>query len=92
MVRALPFWMLQRQVKAEEVNATTLRLRAPNLPTYELTVEPSAEAPDWDIALYQVPAEEGGQRTLCTRASGTYAGAEGAWDAAYDVYRQYVIV
>jgi hypothetical protein len=83
--------MHQRQVKAEEVNDQTLRLRAPNLPTYELTVEPAGGV-DWNLALCQVPAEEGGPRTLCSQAAGAYASAEAAWDAAYELYRQYVIV
>jgi hypothetical protein len=83
--------MHQRQVKAEEGKENTLRLRAPNLPTHDLTVQPAAADAGWQIDLYHVPAEDG-ERTLIAQSVAPVAAEDAAWEMAYELYRQRVIV
>ncbi len=84
-----PFWVLQRQVKIEPVGEETLRLTAPNLPAYELGVKWSEVG--WVGALSRPPTGEG-PRVLLAESDRPLPSAELAWDAAFELYRQHVIV
>jgi hypothetical protein len=85
---ALPFWMLQRQLKAEPIGETSLRLLAPNLPAHELTLE--AIGPSWRSAIYRVGAN--GDKHLVAERVFDVADRERAWQNAYELFRQEVIV
>jgi hypothetical protein len=88
MTPTLPFWLVQRQVKTEPVNEETLRLIAPNLPAYEIGIK--AVDAGWSGVLYRPPGGEG-ERILIAE-SDTLAERDDAWDAAFELYRQHVIV
>jgi hypothetical protein len=82
--------MLQRQVKVEEVDEQTLRLKAPNLPTYELSIRPAGDAPGWHAVLYY--AEGDAERQLSAQTSTPARDVQAAWEAGFELYRQTVIV
>jgi hypothetical protein len=86
---ALPFWMKQRQVKAEPVNDNTLRIVAPQLPVYEIEVRPLGEY--WAAAVYQTPTE-GAERKLVTESTSPQDNKWHAWEAGFELYRQAVVV
>ena len=86
----LPFWMLQRQIKAENVNDMTLRLVAPNLPTYEISVMPLPTGPGWRVAVDRLNADGGRVPVVYTETP--FDKVEGAWQAGFELYRQRVIV
>ena len=87
-LEALPFWMRQRQVKAEPIGETALKLTAPNLPVHELAV--AAAAPGWKALVYRVPAD--GQKVLVAERAFSAPSLESAWQDAYELFRQQVII
>jgi hypothetical protein len=84
----LPFWMLQRQIVAESVNDHTVRLTGPILPPCEVTVAPRAEGG------FRLVVERCGEsgKTLVAEAESTQPAADAAWQAAFEIYRQQIIV
>jgi hypothetical protein len=85
---AIPFWMRQRQVKAEPAGESAVKLTAPNLPSHELAIE--GASPDWKARVYRLPAE--GQKILVAEREFAAPGVEAAWQNAYELYRQQVII
>lgn len=86
----MPFWMKQRQVKAELVNETTVRLAAPQLPVYELEVRRTGDDHRWHAAVYEAPPE-GGERKLLTEFSAPFDSPMTAWEAGYELFRKAVL-
>ena len=86
----LPFWMLQRQVKAESVNEHTLRLVGPNLPTCEVSVLPITVGPGWRVVVAKSDAEN--KRTTLVQTETSFESPEAAWQSGFELYRQRVIV
>lgn len=86
----LPFWMLQRQIKAESVSDSTLRLVGPNLPTCEVTLIPVSKGPGWRVIVAKVGTE--GERTTLVQTEIAFENRDAAWQSAYELYRQHVIV
>lgn len=84
-----PFWLLQRQIKQEPVNDTTLRLTGPNLPTYDIAVVPVTTGPGYRVSVDRVG--EGGA-THIAHTEVHFENIEAAWQAGYELYRQRVIV
>ena len=91
MVPPIPFWMSQRQVKAEPINDTTVRLNAPQLPPYEIEIRPAGAPGSWSAALFRSPAAEG-ERALIAEAPYPLDKKWSAWEAAFELYRQHVVV
>jgi hypothetical protein len=87
----LPFWMQQRQVKAEPINETTLKISAPQLPTYEIEIRPIAGTSEWTAAVHRA-AVEGSERRLVAEAARPQPHKWGAWEAGFELYRQAVVV
>ncbi len=84
-----PFWLLQRQVKVEPVSDESLRLTAPNLPPFELGVKAGANG--WLGVLYRLSTGEG-DKVLLAETDPGMPGPQHAWEAAFELYRQHVIV
>ncbi len=91
MIPALPFWVLQRQVKTEQVSEDTLRLNAPNLPTYDIAVQPATDSQLWRAVLYRL-ADADGDKVLTAESDPPLPSRQSAWEAAFELYRQHVIV
>jgi hypothetical protein len=87
MSEALPFWMVQRQVKAETVDERTLRLKAPNLPAHEIAVAPNADGSGWTATLYRGEPE---RREIASRPAAQPTAAS-ALQTGYELFRQLVI-
>ncbi len=88
MLPTVPFWVQQRQVKVEEAGPETLRLTAPNLPPYELALQPVENSPNLSAALYRI----NGDKLLITQRETDYDNPNQVWNVAFELYRQYVIV
>jgi len=86
----LPFWMRQRQVKAESIGENAIRLTAPQLPVHDLEIKPLSEGA-WAAVLYEAAAE-GGERKRIAECSYRPEHPQSAWAAAFELYRQSVIV
>jgi hypothetical protein len=82
----LPFWFKQRQGKAEPAGADTLRLTAPNQQEAFVSVRQDS-AGRWGAAL-----RVGGDGPEVAATSTTYATAQDAWDAAFELYRRELVV
>ncbi len=91
MPAVMPFWVVQRQVRSEPVGEDTVRLTAPNLPAHELSVRAAPDQAGW-IAMLHRAADGSEAKTLLAETSESFPNKEAAWDAAYELYRQYVIV
>jgi hypothetical protein len=82
-----PFWFKQRQCKAEPAGSdTVLRVSGPNLGEAFLVVEPTASKL-WRGALRQTAD---GPEVAATEAE--FPNAREAWRAAFELYRNHVIV
>ena len=82
----VPFWFPLRQGKAEPVGPTQYRLTAPNLPPAFISIQ---QAPNgrWSAALSQT-AE--GPEVASTEAD--FPGPYEAWEAAFELYRQHLVI
>lgn len=89
LTAAVPFWMKQRQVKVEPISDTALKLVAPQLPNYEIEIRQEAGA--WHATLFQ-SATEGGERKLVSETTYAEPTPWHAWQAAFELYRQAVII
>jgi len=87
MTGVLPFWMLQRQVKTEQLDERTLRLKAPNLPAHEIALAPADNGGGWTAVLYRCEPE----RKEIASAPAPMPDAATALQTAYELYRQHVI-
>jgi hypothetical protein len=90
MVPVMPFWAVQRQVKAEEVSPDTLLLKAPQAPVCEIGIRPAGEGPGCKAVLYRLPDAEGEKALLAE--SEPVDSQEAAWSVAFELYRQHVVV
>jgi hypothetical protein len=83
----LPFWFKQRQCKAEPAGSENmLKVSAPNLGEAFLRIEP-ADNGRWRAALRM--AADGAD----VQATGAdFPGPQAAWDVAFELFRQTVIV
>jgi hypothetical protein len=86
----LPFWMRQRQIVAEPVNEHTVRLTGPILPACEVTVQPGGNAENASYLLRVEKVSDAGKEVLAEATSSLPR--EEAWQAAFELYRQQVIV
>ena len=80
-----PFWFNQRQGKFEPAGTDTYRLTAPNLKPAWISIRPADGR--WSAALR---LEEGGPDVATSGPD--FAKAEDAWDAAFELYRVYVVI
>ena len=90
MLPPIPFWMRQRQIKLEPVNDTTVALKTPNLPPYELVLRPLDGSHGYPVAIFSVPAD--GQKALVAEQFSETADAATAWQYAFELFRQKVII
>jgi hypothetical protein len=81
----LPFWFKQRQCKAEPAGDHTLRVSGPNLGENYLTIRPEGSL--WRAALRQTA--DGPDLAATDPDIPT---EEDAWEAAFELYREHVIV
>lgn len=88
---SLPFWLVQRQAKVEPTGENALLLKAPNLPPYQVAIRQAPDGQGWMAALHQAPAE-GQEKPLVAESSFPLPDPVTAWDAAFELYRQHVIV
>jgi hypothetical protein len=86
----LPFWMVQRQVKAEPVGEEALLLKTPNLPTFQVGVRPRTDGPGWFAQLHSVSAA--GDRVLIRESPEALMNRSTAWQFAFELFRQEVII
>lgn len=82
----LPFWFRQRQGTCERLDANTCRLAAPNQQTAYVSVRHAADG-SYLAALRLEP--EGPEAAVAEPVHGT---EEDAWGAAFELYRNHVIV
>jgi len=87
-VPALPFWMRQRQIKVEPLGETTLRLSTPNLPVHEVSLKD--QGTQWRSEVFRLPAE--GQRELLAERVFEASRHEAAWENAFELFRQAVVI
>ncbi len=81
----LPFWFKQRQCKSDPVDDHTLKVTGPNLGTAYLQVR--QDNGQWLGALR---LEAGGPDVATAEAQ--YPNEQSAWNAAFELYREQVIV
>jgi hypothetical protein len=86
MSPTLPFWFKQRQCKADPAGDNTLRVSGPNLGEAFLSVRRDADGL-WRAALRQTAD---GPDLAHTDAE--IPAEQDAWDAAFELYRNHVIV
>ena len=82
----IPFWFKQRQGKAEAVGADLLRVTAPNLGEAFVGVKKSAEG-QWE-PVFRVSMDG---ENLASQGS-FFATSPEAWDAAFEHYRESLVV
>jgi hypothetical protein len=82
----VPFWFKQRQCKAEPAGEDVLRVSGPNLGDAYLLIRP-AENNRWQAALRTTPD---GHDVVAT--DGDIVSQQDAWDAAFELYRNQIIV
>jgi len=83
----LPFWFKQRQCKAEPAGSENmLKVSAPNLGEAYLRIE-QADNQRWRAALRLTPDGPDVQST-----GPDFASPQAAWDVAFELFRQNVIV
>ncbi|MFN4259153.1 MAG: hypothetical protein ACK4RK_07630 [Gemmataceae bacterium] len=81
-----PSWFKYRQGKVEMVNGQTCKLTAPNLPEVFLRIQQEAED-KWSADL-RLGAEE----PVLARSNVDLPNPIAAWEAAFELYRQHVVV
>ena len=82
----LPFWFPLRQGKAEPAGPDTYRLTAPNAPEAFISIRRAANG-RWSAALCR--SAEGPE---VAASEPDFATAYEAWEAAFELYRQNVVV
>ncbi len=82
----LPFWFKQRQCKAEPAGENVLRVSGPILPEAYILIRPGEEG-RWQAALRSTPD---GPNLAATDSE--FASPQEAWNAAFELYRNHVIV
>lgn len=81
-----PFWFMMRQGKAEPAGDDLLRLKAPNLPELFIAIR-KADNNLWAGLLRKEP---GGPDTASTDPK--YDNPIDAWNAAYELYRNEIVI
>jgi hypothetical protein len=81
-----PSWFDQRQGKAEAKGPYSYQLTAPNLKPAFISVQPGG-AGLWSASLRM--ADDGPPVAV---TEGVFPGREEAWEAAFELYRQHVVV
>jgi hypothetical protein len=79
-----PFWFKQRQCKAEPVGEQTLKVSGPNLAEAYLVI--SRDNDRWRASLRLLP--DGADVATATDLPSERA----AWEAAFELYREQIIV
>jgi hypothetical protein len=82
----LPFWFRQRQGKAEPIGENGLRLTAPNMAEAFIGIEKDADS-QWRPVLRRTADGE----NLASTAT-SYDSPQEAWEAAFEIYRETVVV
>lgn len=88
MIPTLPFWLKQRQVKAEPAGENALKLTAPNMPGHEIQVRPDG---GWSAVLFELSPDSGEKKPLA-ETEVRFDHPHLAWQAAFELFRQSVIV
>lgn len=83
----LPFWFKQRQCKAEPAGENELKLTGPNLGEAFIRIVPDDKKEHWRAALRLAPT---GADLTATEAE--FGSPKAAWEAAFELYRNHVIV
>jgi hypothetical protein len=86
MALVLPMWFKQRQGKAEEAGENTYRLTGPNLREAFISIR-KADNGLWAASMRY--ALDGPEIAVTEPEIGT---AYDAWEAAFEIYRNHVIV
>jgi hypothetical protein len=86
MTPTLPFWFQQRQAKAEPAGNDALRITAPNLREAFLFIR-QGENGRWSASL-RLQAD--GPEFAVTGQD--FAKPEEAWEAAFELHRQHIVV
>jgi hypothetical protein len=82
-----PFWFKQRQCKAEPAGDNQLKLTGPILPDAYIRIVPDEGKKHWRAALRLGPD---GADLHTTEAE--FPGPKEAWEAAFELYRNHIIV
>ncbi|HEV3202866.1 MAG TPA: hypothetical protein VGY77_00715 [Gemmataceae bacterium] len=82
----VPFWFKQRQGIAEPAGTDVVKLTAPNLKPAFITIQ-KGENGLWSAG---VRLEEGGPLIAATELE--FPRPQEAWDAAFELYREAVVV
>lgn len=80
-----PFWFRQRQGKMEAAGENTYKLTAPNLPEARIQISAATDG-GWIGAVL-----EGANGPELERTRSTYADAQEAWQAAFELYRVNIV-
>lgn len=81
----IPFWMQQRGMKTEEINARTLHVSGSGAADCEVSVFPLPTGPGWLVSVDQLTPE--GRRTVA-RTESPFENESSAWNAGFDLLRQ----
>ena len=87
MVPSLPFWMRQRQFKVEPAGDAAIKLQAPNLPAFEVSLQTAGEN-HWWSAVKRVPTE--GEAEVVAESE-RFLKPNSAWEAAFELLRRNVV-
>jgi hypothetical protein len=82
----VPFWFQQRQGKAEPAGTNAYQLTAPNLKPALISIA-NGDNGLWSAAL---ALEKGGPSLAATSAE--YPSPQAAWEAAFELYRQHIVI
>jgi hypothetical protein len=82
----LPFWFAQRQGKAEPKGSDTYQLSAPNLPPASIGIKRTGDG-RWTAFLSLTPDGPPG-----IASENSFERPEEAWEAAFELYRQHVVL
>ncbi len=80
-----PFWFKQRQCKAEPAGEQVLKVSGPNLGEAYLLVRRDGER--WKALLRLLP-----DGPDVAEADALHPSEQSAWDAAFELYRQHIII
>jgi len=83
----VPFWFKQRQCKAEPAGDNELKLTGPILPDAFVRISADEGKQHWRAALRLAPDGADLQRT-----EAEFRNPKEAWEAAFELYRNHVIV
>ncbi len=81
-----PFWFNQRQGKAEAKGTNCYLLTAPNLAPFTIQIEQGADG------LWSASLSAGDNPTPIAVTEAMFPRSEEAWQGAFELYRQHVVL